>query len=169
MHDVSKALHVLRAFLDLMLCVVLQLESKVATFFTLRTGDPECKWTQIAQSITRTWLRDGFKCRCITRDLKWGVPVPLKKFENKVRSSRKPSGSHYYSPCILIDKQNALLEAFPETTRRGWMYRSIALFVSLHNISRSARKLVIFYSHFNLLIVFFGFKSSYVFNCGHQL
>ena len=26
----------------------------------------------------------GLKERCITRDLKWGVPVPLEGFKNKV-------------------------------------------------------------------------------------
>lgn len=54
-------------------------------FFNESTESKDCKWTQIAQSIGRTWLRDGFKKRCITRDLKWGVPVPLTNFKNKVR------------------------------------------------------------------------------------
>lgn len=41
-------------------------------------------WTTNARTITRTWLRDGLKSRCITRDLKWGVTVPLAGFESKV-------------------------------------------------------------------------------------
>ncbi|EUB62421.1 Methionyl-tRNA synthetase, cytoplasmic [Echinococcus granulosus] len=61
-----------------------KLEEKVDVFFTESVEDPNCKWTQVAQSIARTWLRDGFKKRCITRDLKWGVPVPLLNFKNKV-------------------------------------------------------------------------------------
>ncbi|VUZ56670.1 unnamed protein product [Hymenolepis diminuta] len=61
-----------------------QLEEKVRTFFKKSTESKDCKWTQIAQSIGRTWLRDGFKKRCITRDLKWGVPVPLTNFKDKV-------------------------------------------------------------------------------------
>ncbi|VDL60801.1 unnamed protein product [Hymenolepis diminuta] len=60
------------------------LEEKVRTFFKKSTESKDCKWTQIAQSIGRTWLRDGFKKRCITRDLKWGVPVPLTNFKDKV-------------------------------------------------------------------------------------
>ncbi|XP_005986254.1 methionine--tRNA ligase, cytoplasmic [Latimeria chalumnae] len=44
------------------------------------TGD----WTANARYITRSWIRDGLKPRCITRDLKWGTPVPLKEFEDKV-------------------------------------------------------------------------------------
>lgn len=41
-------------------------------------------WTSNALSMTQTWLRDGLKQRCITRDLKWGVPVPLEGFTDKV-------------------------------------------------------------------------------------
>ncbi|XP_013104836.2 methionine--tRNA ligase, cytoplasmic [Stomoxys calcitrans] len=41
-------------------------------------------WTNNARVITRAWLREGLKPRCITRDLKWGIPVPHKGFENKV-------------------------------------------------------------------------------------
>ena len=41
-------------------------------------------WTHNAREITNSWLKDGLKARCITRDLKWGVPVPLSGFEKKV-------------------------------------------------------------------------------------
>ena len=34
--------------------------------------------------ITNTWIRDGVKSRCITRDLKWGTPVPLDGYTDKV-------------------------------------------------------------------------------------
>ena len=47
---------------------------------TLSTGI----WTNTASVITRAWLKEGLKPRCITRDLKWGTPVPLEGFENKV-------------------------------------------------------------------------------------
>ncbi len=30
------------------------------------------------------WIRSGLKPRCITRDLKWGVPVPLPGYDEKV-------------------------------------------------------------------------------------
>ncbi|KAF4010432.1 hypothetical protein G4228_001761 [Cervus hanglu yarkandensis] len=45
---------------------------------------PGSDWTPNARFITRSWLRDGLKPRCITRDLKWGTPVPLEGFEDKV-------------------------------------------------------------------------------------
>ncbi|XP_020291660.1 methionine--tRNA ligase, cytoplasmic isoform X2 [Pseudomyrmex gracilis] len=41
-------------------------------------------WSSVARVVSRAWLRDGLKPRCITRDLKWGIPVPVKGYENKV-------------------------------------------------------------------------------------
>ncbi|MGH0175826.1 UNVERIFIED_CONTAM: hypothetical protein FKN15_001008 [Acipenser sinensis] len=41
-------------------------------------------WTPNARFIARSWIRDGLKPRCITRDLKWGIPVPLEEFKDKV-------------------------------------------------------------------------------------
>ncbi|EFA06771.1 methionine--tRNA ligase, cytoplasmic [Tribolium castaneum] len=41
-------------------------------------------WSSNAQVIGKAWIREGLKPRCITRDLKWGVPVPLKDFKDKV-------------------------------------------------------------------------------------
>lgn len=44
----------------------------------------EMGWTPNARVITRAWLKEGLRSRCITRDLKWGIPVPLEGFEDKV-------------------------------------------------------------------------------------
>ncbi|KAL5562128.1 hypothetical protein UlMin_031875 [Ulmus minor] len=41
-------------------------------------------WSQNAIQGTNAWLKEGLKPRCITRDLKWGVPVPHDKFMDKV-------------------------------------------------------------------------------------
>lgn len=41
-------------------------------------------WSQNAIQATNAWLKEGLKPRCITRDLKWGVPVPHDKFKDKV-------------------------------------------------------------------------------------
>ncbi|XP_048054649.1 methionine--tRNA ligase, cytoplasmic isoform X1 [Megalobrama amblycephala] len=41
-------------------------------------------WTLNARHITRSWLRDGLKPRCITRDLRWGTPVPHQDYKEKV-------------------------------------------------------------------------------------
>jgi len=44
----------------------------------------EGSWAKNAVQITNAWMRDGLRERCITRDLKWGIPVPKEGFENKV-------------------------------------------------------------------------------------
>ena len=42
------------------------------------------KWAKNAIQMTQAWIRDGLHERAITRDLKWGIPVPKKGFEDKV-------------------------------------------------------------------------------------
>jgi len=42
------------------------------------------KWTNNARVIAKSWLKGGLQPRCITRDLKWGTPVPLEGYERKV-------------------------------------------------------------------------------------
>lgn len=44
----------------------------------------EGKWADNAINITKAWIRDGLNERAITRDLKWGIPVPKEGYENKV-------------------------------------------------------------------------------------
>jgi methionyl-tRNA synthetase len=41
-------------------------------------------WARNAVQMTYAWMRDGLKERCITRDLKWGIPVPLDGYREKV-------------------------------------------------------------------------------------
>ena len=42
------------------------------------------QWSKSAKVITEAWLKQGLKERGITRDLAWGVPVPLPGYEHKV-------------------------------------------------------------------------------------
>ncbi|MDR1238549.1 MAG: methionine--tRNA ligase [Treponema sp.] len=41
-------------------------------------------WANNAVRMTQAWIRDGLRERAITRDLKWGIPVPKPGYENKV-------------------------------------------------------------------------------------
>lgn len=41
-------------------------------------------WTQNSVNITQSWLKGGLRPRCITRDLRWGTPVPLDGYRDKV-------------------------------------------------------------------------------------
>lgn len=46
--------------------------------------DHEAEWPVVVTSIARKWLKEGLRERGITRDLKWGIPVPVEGFEGKV-------------------------------------------------------------------------------------
>lgn len=41
-------------------------------------------WRTQVSALALGWIKEGLKERCITRDLKHGVPVPLKGYEDKV-------------------------------------------------------------------------------------
>ncbi|MDI6654911.1 MAG: methionine--tRNA ligase [Candidatus Hydrothermarchaeota archaeon] len=41
-------------------------------------------WSAHVVSAALGWINEGLKPRCITRDIKWGVKVPLKGYEDKV-------------------------------------------------------------------------------------
>jgi methionyl-tRNA synthetase len=45
--------------------------------------DPE-EWKGNVKGQCLSWLKDGLRSRSMTRDLDWGVPVPLKEAEGKV-------------------------------------------------------------------------------------
>ncbi|MBS7293880.1 MAG: methionine--tRNA ligase [Treponema sp.] len=44
----------------------------------------EGRWADNAINMTKAWIRDGLQERGITRDLKWGIPVPKAGYEDKV-------------------------------------------------------------------------------------
>ena len=44
----------------------------------------EGRWSDNSINITKAWIRDGLNERAITRDLKWGIPVPKEGYEDKV-------------------------------------------------------------------------------------
>src|SRR5574344_2907988 len=50
----------------------------------MEKASTEGRWSQNAIQMTKAWIRDGLNERAITRDLKWGIPVPKAGYENKV-------------------------------------------------------------------------------------
>ncbi len=46
--------------------------------------DKNTHWKENVRNSARGWLKEGLRPRAITRDLSWGVPVPLDGYENKV-------------------------------------------------------------------------------------
>lgn len=41
-------------------------------------------WSDNSRTFTEKFLKDGLIERMITRDLKWGTPVPVERFKDKV-------------------------------------------------------------------------------------
>lgn len=41
-------------------------------------------WSENTITYTEAWLKEGLKKRCISRQLKWGIPIPLKGYEDMV-------------------------------------------------------------------------------------
>jgi methionyl-tRNA synthetase len=50
----------------------------------MKKASIEGQWAKNALQMTQAWIRDGLQERAITRDLKWGIPVPRAGFESKV-------------------------------------------------------------------------------------
>ncbi|KAI9738457.1 MAG: putative methionine--tRNA ligase, cytoplasmic protein rar1 [Claussenomyces sp. TS43310] len=59
-----------------------KLQPEIEEWFT--KSSKEGAWPQNGISITRSWLDKGLEGRSITRDLKWGTPVPLPGYDKKV-------------------------------------------------------------------------------------
>jgi len=59
-----------------------KLQEKLETWY--QSSSKKGKWTNNAIKTTKAWLDLGLQPRPITRDLSWGIPVPKKRYENKV-------------------------------------------------------------------------------------
>ena len=57
-----------------------KMQPKLEKFFNERKE----KWSAQAVSITEQWFKRGLEARAITRDLKWGIEVPLDGWKDKV-------------------------------------------------------------------------------------
>ena len=58
-----------------------KLQPEIASF--VEKSSLEGGWSRNSKSITDNWLNIGLRDRGITRDLKWGVPVPLDVFSDE--------------------------------------------------------------------------------------
>lgn len=58
-----------------------KLQPDIEAFVT--ASSEEGGWSKNGKIITESWLKQGLRDRGITRDLKWGVPVPLDVFDNE--------------------------------------------------------------------------------------
>ena len=49
-----------------------------------RKASKEGEWSANSKQITESWFKEGLRPFSLTRDLKWGVPVPLEEMKDKV-------------------------------------------------------------------------------------
>ncbi len=68
-------------------------------------------WPNNAKTTTRAWIKRGLEPRAITRDLKWGIPVPRAGYENKV---------FYVWFDAPIGYVSITRKAFPDTWQKWW-------------------------------------------------
>lgn len=72
--------------------------------FTLKSSEKGA-WTSTATKITSSWLKGQLHERCISRDLRWGIPVPKEGFQSKVFYVwfDAPIGYHSITRCYSQD------------------------------------------------------------------
>lgn len=68
-------------------------------------------WSKNAIAVSKGWLDNGLQARPITRDLKWGIPVPREGYEEKV---------FYVWFDAPIGYISATAHAFPNTWKDWW-------------------------------------------------
>jgi len=81
-------------------------------FFALSKFEPKLlkwmkdknHWKSNVLKFTNNWLKDGLKDRAVTRDLSWGVKVPVKDFDNKRIYVWFDAVSGYFSASIEWSK-----------------------------------------------------------------
>jgi len=76
-------------------------------------------WTQNSVTVTNAWFKEGLKKRCISRDLKWGIPIPLEGYTDKVFYVWFDAPIGY----ISITKH-----AFPEHWEEWWKADNVNLY-----------------------------------------
>jgi methionyl-tRNA synthetase len=73
-------------------------------------------WKDNVLQYCRSWFKDGLQDRAVTRDLPWGVPVPVEGFENKVLYVWFDAVLGY----ISSTKEWAAAKGKPEEWKRYW-------------------------------------------------
>jgi len=73
-------------------------------------------WKDNVLQQTRSWLKEGLKDRAVTRDLSWGIPVPIDGAEGKVLYVWFDAVLGY----ISSTKEWAMLQGQPEKWKEYW-------------------------------------------------
>lgn len=89
-----------------------KLSSNLEAWVQLQTN-----WPDGVKGIAKKWLTEGLQPRCITRDLEWGVPVPLPGYEGKVFYVWFDAPNAY----IAITKDWAQSQGKPDAWKEWWL------------------------------------------------
>ncbi len=94
--------------------------------------DSKNYWKENVLNQALSWIRDGLENRAITRDLPWGVPVPLKDAEGKVLYVWFDAPIGYISATI----EWAELIGKPEEWKKYWLEKDTKIihFIGKDNI-----------------------------------
>ena len=89
-------------------------------------------WPRTTLSIANKWLAEGLRERCITRDLAWGVPVPLDGYRDKVFYVWFDAPIGY----VGISMEWAAARGEPDAWQRYWKDRETRLvqFIGKDNV-----------------------------------
>lgn len=75
------------------------------------------QWPDVVKGIAKKWLNEGLQPRCITRDLKWGIPVPKSGYEEKVFYVWFDAPNGY----ISMTQDWAVTQGNPDLWKKWWM------------------------------------------------
>jgi len=86
--------------------------------------DSRVNWKINVLGQCKSWLKEGLNDRAVTRDLTWGVPVPLEEAENKVLYVWFDAPIGY----ISATKEWAIEKSNPDLWRTYWQDKDTALY-----------------------------------------
>jgi methionyl-tRNA synthetase len=81
-------------------------------------------WKSQVTSLALGWIKEGLKKRSITRDLRWGVPVPLDGYKNKVFYVWFDAPIGY----ISSTKEWAEREGKPNEWKKFWLEKDVKIY-----------------------------------------
>ena len=85
-------------------------------------------WKPQVRNLAIGWLKEGLKKRAITRDLKWGVKVPIAGYENKVLYVWFDAPIGYISSTKEWVQNNSHLEKKDYELKKWWVDKNTKIF-----------------------------------------
>jgi methionyl-tRNA synthetase len=79
--------------------------------------DSQGHWRPNVQNFVRNWLQEGLKQRPVSRDIEWGIPVPVEGYEHKIMYVWFEAVIGYLSASIEWAKNHGTPDAW-----RDWWY-----------------------------------------------